>query len=61
MAYASDKWNDPNPDPRLLDAQQYIHNHWYDVWVWQDTDRGLPNVIMIHGGELDLHERGLIH
>lgn len=60
MSYASDKWNDPDPDPALLEAQEYIHNHWYDVWVWLDTARA-PNVIMIQGGELDLHERGLIH
>jgi hypothetical protein len=60
LSYASDKWNDPDPDPRLKDAQEYIHNHWYDVWVWQDNMRD-PEAIMIEGGELDLHERGLIH
>lgn len=62
LSYASDKWNDPNPDPALRSAQQYIHEHWYDVWVWQDTRAGVePNAIFITGGELDLHERGLIH
>lgn len=61
LSYASDKWNDKNPDPRLIAAQEYIHNHWYDVWVWQDTTQGLPHAVMIEGGELDLHERGLIH
>ena len=61
ISYASDKWNDPDPDPRLLEAQEYIHDHWYDVWVWQNTDRGIPSVIIIEGGELDLHEKGLIH
>ena len=63
LSYASDKWNDADPDPALLEAQQYIHNHWYDVWVWQDASakRGVPNAIMIQGGELDLHARGLIH
>lgn len=61
LSYASDKWNEDNPDPALKRAQEYIHNHWYDVWIWQDTDRETPNVILIEGGELDLHERGLIH
>lgn len=61
MSYASDKWNDADPDPALKQAQEYIHNHWYDVWVWQNTDRGTPDIIVIEGGELDLHERGLIH
>lgn len=61
LSYASDKWDVKNPDPRLTSAQQYIHEHWYDVWLWQDTTRTTPNAVMIHGGELDLHERGLIH
>ena len=61
VSYASDKWEDDDPDPRLLQAQEYIHDHWYDVWVWTDTNRGVPNVIMIEGGELDAHEKGLIH
>jgi len=61
LSYASDKWNDADPDPAKLEAQEYIHNHWYDVWIWQDTDRTVPNIIIIHGGELDLHPRGLIH
>lgn len=61
VSYASDKWEDHDTDPALREAQEYIHDHWYDVWVWQDTGRGVPNVIMIQGGELDLHEKGLIH
>lgn len=62
LSYASDKWSDPDPDPALASAQQYIHNHWYDVWVYQDAPAGeMPSVVMITGGELDLHERGLIH
>ncbi len=60
LSYASDKWKDPDPDPRLRAAQEYIHDHWYDVWVWQDRERD-PSVIMIEGGELDLHQKGLIH
>lgn len=60
LSYASDKWNDTNPDTALRDAQEYIHEHWYDVWTWQDRERD-PRVIIIEGGELDLHERGLIH
>ena len=63
LSYASDKWNDADPDPALKNAQQYIHTHWYDVWVWQNTpaNGAVPDVILIHGGEMDLHERGLIH
>lgn len=61
VSYASDKWGEDDPDPALRRAQEYIHNHWYDVWIWQDTTRGTPNVIMIQGGELDAHEKGLIH
>lgn len=61
LSYASDKWNDDDPDPALRDAQEYIHNHWYDVWIWSDVSRGVPNAIVITGGELDLHPRGLIH
>lgn len=60
VSYASDKWNDRDPDPRLVNAQKYIHNHWYDVWIWMD-DAKSPNLVVIEGGELDLHERGLIH
>lgn len=60
VSYASDKWEDRDPDPRLLAAQEYIHDHWYDVWVWTDTARS-PNVILIQGGELEVHEKGLIH
>lgn len=61
VSYASDKWNEDDPDPALTQAQEYIHNHWYDVWIWQDTTQGTPNAILIRGGELDLHPRGLIH
>ncbi|MCH9637726.1 MAG: hypothetical protein K0U16_07265 [Gammaproteobacteria bacterium] len=60
VSYASDKWKKEDMDPALRNAQEYIHDHWYDVWVWVDNNRS-PNVIMIEGGELDLHEKGLIH
>lgn len=63
VVYRSDKWHDENPDPRVLGAQEYIHKHWHDVWTWQDQDipNARPNAIFIQGGELALHERGLIH
>lgn len=61
VSYRSDKWHDANPDPTVEGSQEYIHKHWKDVWTWQDTDNGRPNAILVHGGALDLHERGLIH
>jgi hypothetical protein len=63
ISYRSDKWHDRNPDPRVRGAQEYIHHNWKEVWTFQDVDspRTRPNAIFIQGGELALHERGLIH
>lgn len=60
VSYRSDKWHEAEEDPRVLNAQEYIHNHWYDVFMWVDDERN-PSAIMIEGGELDMHARGIIH
>lgn len=60
VSYRSDKWKKKMVDPRVVGAQEYIHKHWHDVWLWQDDD-GDPSAIMIQGGALDVHEKGIIH
>lgn len=47
-------------DPRVPKAQEYIHKHWHDVWTWQD-DEDDPWVVVIEGGALDVHSKGIIH
>lgn len=49
----------PIQDPTMPKSQEYIHKHWHDVWTWQDS--GDPEAIMIEGGALDLHAKGIIH
>lgn len=59
-SYRSDKWKGKQDDPRVQTAQEYIHKHWHEVWLWQDSVQN-PRAIMIEGGELDLHAKGIIH
>lgn len=51
---------EPTQDPREPGAQEYIHKHWQDVWTWQDHEDD-PSVIVIEGGALDVHNKGIIH
>jgi len=60
VSYRSDKWNERIDDPRAYGAQEYIHKHWHDVWTWMDNEKN-PRAIMIEGGELDVHAKGIIH
>jgi len=72
VSYRSDKYDGkselriielrgvPTQDPRMPDAQEYIHKHWHDVWTWVD-DEDDPYAIMIEGGALDVHAKGIIH
>ena len=60
VSYRSDKWKKKSDDPRVIGSQEYIHKHWRDVWVWQDRVND-PRAIIIQGGALDLHPKGLIH
>lgn len=73
ISYRSDKFDGPSQleiivdangvprqDPRMPDAQEYIHKHWHDVRTWQDKPTN-PTVIMIEGGALDVHAKGIIH
>jgi len=50
----------PMQDPRAPSATPYIHKHWRDVWTWMD-DENDPYVIVIEGGALDVHSKGIIH
>lgn len=50
----------PRQDPREPESQEYIHKHWNDVWTWQD-DEAAPSIIVIEGGALDVHSKGIIH
>lgn len=71
VSYRSDKYDGdsqlrvielrgvPVQDPTMPEAQEYIHKHWHDVWTWQDS--GDPEAIMIEGGALDVHSKGIIH
>ena len=61
VVYASDKWHDPNPDPRMQGSQEYIHQVGDGVGLWQSSCRGTPQAIVFTGGCMDLEERGLIH
>lgn len=61
VSYRSDKWKkERSDDPRVPGYQEYIHKHWHGVWVWQDRETD-PRAIIIQGGALDLHPKGLIH
>jgi len=60
ISYRSDKWKPKMDDPRVHGAQEYIHKNWHDVWLWQD-DPADPSAIMIEGGALDVHAKGIIH
>lgn len=63
ITYRSDKWEKRSNSKGLIDGATYIHDHGPKVWTWQDDDPddGLPQVIMIQGGRLDMHAKGLIH
>jgi len=60
VSYRSDKWKQKHDDTRVVGAQEYIHKHWHEVWTWMDNENK-PTAIMITGGELDLHAKGIIH
>lgn len=61
VVYRSDKWHDENTRRALEGSQDYIHTFGPDTpWIWQDNDKD-PTAIMIRGGKLDAHERGIIH
>lgn len=60
VSYRSDKWKAKHDDPRVVGAQEYIHKHWHEVWTWIDNVKN-PKAIMIQGGELDMHAKGIIH
>jgi hypothetical protein len=63
VSYRSDKWNDESDAVGLGDATPYIHDLGRDVWCWMDADNPprQPKAIVIGGGRLDMHEKGLIH
>ena len=72
ISYRSDKYDGPSElriidlrgvpmqDASMPNSTPYIHKHWHDVWTWVD-DEDDPWVIMIEGGALDVHAKGIIH
>lgn len=64
ITYRSDKF-DKNRDGTmgLVKSTTYIHDHGPKVWTWQDEDEDnrYPQAILICGGKLDMHKKGLIH
>lgn len=72
VTYRSDKWHEQSDEVGLRDAMLYIHDLGPNVWCWLDVDtpqqRGFGQLtlrdckaIVIGGGRLDMHEKGLIH
>lgn len=71
VTYRSDKWHGASRDPVMRDAMLYIHDLGPNVWCWLDEDNvstkgfgqltSRSKAIVIGGGDLDMHEKGLIH
>lgn len=62
VVYRSDKWNARNPSVNMEGSQEYLHELWdgASIYTNQKSPSDPITIIALHGGKLDVEERGMI-